>query len=155
MSFQKLCQQESNWKLRFVGNISEKTINLIKKYALESFVEIIDYKPHKEAVGLMCSSDVLLLIIPKIKENKGILTGKLFEYIASENPIIFIGPKDGDAAKIVSETNNASIHNYNEELDLLRITKDILNRNIDPKIKLKYSRIEQTKEIANLLKKGK
>ena len=38
---------------------------------------------HKDSV-FMLNTTVLLLAIPKIKNNEGIVTGKIFEYLASK-----------------------------------------------------------------------
>ena len=101
----------------------------------------------------MVSSDILLLIIPKLEENKGILTGKLFEYIASGTPIILIGPPRGDAAVILSEFKNVKIVDYSEDINLSQITKEIIPQESDSLVKNKYSRVEQTKKIAELINK--
>ena len=151
-AFKKLCLNEPDWKLRFVGNISESTKNMIKKNELESSVEFSSYRPHHEAIEFMLSSDILLLIIPKLEENKGILTGKIFEYIASGTPIILIGPPDGDAAVILSEFKNVKIVDYSEDIDLSQITKEIISQESDSTVKIKYSRVEQTKKIASIIK---
>ena len=151
--FKKLCLNEPDWKLRFVGNISESTKSMIKKNELESSVEFSSYRPHHEAIEFMLSSDILLLIIPKLEENKGILTGKIFEYIASGTPIILIGPPDGDAAVILSEFKNVKIIDYSEDIDLSQITKEIISQESDSTVKIKYSRVEQTKKIAELINK--
>jgi len=153
-AFKILCSNSSNWKLRFVGNISESTKKLIEKNELESNTFFIPYKPHHEAVQLMKSSSILLLIIPQIKENKGILTGKIFEYIASENPIIFIGPLDGDAAAILSEFENIVALDYSDEIDLSKIIKELTDKKSNAKRMLKYSRVDQTQKIAKLIEEN-
>jgi len=151
-AFKNLCLKEPDWKLRFVGNISDSTKSIVKKNELEASVEFISYRPHNEAIELMVNSHVLLLIIPKLEENKGILTGKLFEYIASGTPIILIGPPDGDAAAILSEFKNVKIIDYSEDIDLSQITEEIVQKKSDPSLFIKYSRVEQTKKIAELTK---
>ena len=150
-SFQKLNTIDDSWKLRFVGNVSEQTTNTINEMKLNDVVELLPYQPHIEAVKTMLNSDVLLLIIPEIRENKGILTGKLFEYIATENPIILIGPKDGNAAQILSEFNNCSIHNYNEKINLEEIVNTLDSVLPSSRIKSKYSRAKQAQEIIDLI----
>ena len=64
-------------------------------------VVLSGYMPHHEAVAKMKAADGLLLVIPEIPGNEGILTGKLFEYIGSGKPILGIGPVQGDAAHIL------------------------------------------------------
>jgi hypothetical protein len=58
---------------------------------------------HKKSVEILQHSHISLLFIPDVVNNEGILTGKLFEYLAAENPIICIGPKNGNAAAIIEK----------------------------------------------------
>ncbi|CAN5335685.1 glycosyltransferase family 4 protein [soil metagenome] len=74
---------------------------------------------HHEAIAQMKSADLLLLVIPDAKGNKGILTGKLFEYLSSEKPILCIGPENGDAAKIISDCSAGKSFLY-EDADGIR-----------------------------------
>ncbi len=80
-----------------------------------------DYIPHSEAVQVMKNAYVLLLLTkaPIGKSGKpydaaGILTGKLFEYLAARRPIIGIGPIDGEAADILKETGAGVMIDYND-----------------------------------------
>jgi len=61
----------------------------------DSSLEILDYVAHNEAVKYMMSSSALLLIIPSHSSNKSIITGKLFEYLASGKPILCLGRRMG------------------------------------------------------------
>ena len=54
-----------------------------------------------ESVALLQSADTLLLMIPDLPNNKGILTGKLFEYLGSGRPVWGFGPTEGDANLIL------------------------------------------------------
>ena len=100
--------------IRFVGVVSDQVIVKLKELPYE--IEVVEYVSHKKAISYMHSSDILLLCIPDIPNNKGILTGKLFEYMASRRPILLMGPQDGDAAYIV-ESNRAGVCcNYDAHL---------------------------------------
>ena len=72
--------------------------------------ESLGYISHRESVALMESADSLLLLIPEIAENKGILTGKIFEYIGSGLPVWGFGPTDGDAQDILHKCEAGSLH---------------------------------------------
>jgi hypothetical protein len=72
----------------------------------------------------MMESSVLLLIIPDHHSNKSIITGKLFEYLASVKPILCIGPVDGDAADIINTAGNGKCAGYD---DIVRISHIIDN----------------------------
>jgi glycosyltransferase involved in cell wall biosynthesis len=82
--------------------------------AIPGRVRFRQHVSHHEAIAQMKAADMLLLVIPDTKGNKGILTGKLFEYLASMRPVICIGPVDGDAAKIISDCNSGNTFDYSD-----------------------------------------
>jgi glycosyltransferase involved in cell wall biosynthesis len=109
-----LRQKAESIKLRFVGSVSPVRKKLILSQTPEKDVEFIDYVDHLSAIKFMKESSVLLLIIPDHVSSKSILTGKLFEYIASGKPVICFGPVDGDAAGIISRSGTGKTFNYND-----------------------------------------
>ena len=113
--------------LRFVGKIPESTQAQIIRFAKNKTVEFIDYAPHNEAINYMINSSLLLLLIPELTDNKLIITGKLFEYIASQKPILCIGPTDGEAAGIISKLNNGNSFNYSDKESICRFIDDKIN----------------------------
>lgn len=98
--------------IRFVGNISQNIIQLFEQAGLSSQLEYVGYVSHDKSIGYLFQSSVLLLLIPDVQENKGILTGKFFEYLATGKPILAIGPTDGDVASILKETGAGFITDY-------------------------------------------
>jgi len=58
---------------------------------------------HMEAIKEMVQCELLILLINEYTGSKGMLTTKLFEYIASRTPIICLGPLEGEAAAIIKE----------------------------------------------------
>lgn len=94
-----------NIKVKFVGMI-EKEIEfkqLISDFNLKEIVKMVNYIPQKEALQYLKNSDVLLLIIGNDKRGDYILTGKIFEYLASNKPILALVP-EGEAANLIRET---------------------------------------------------
>ena len=141
--------------LRFIGTVSSKQKDIIQAKTSNSVVEFIPYVDHVAALKYMLNTTVLLLIIPDHHSNKSIITGKLFEYIAAGKPVICLGPDDGDAAGILSETGHGTAFSYknsNGMLDyLLKMTSD---NSIIEKIPLKvFSRRELTRKVVSLLEK--
>lgn len=96
--------------LHFVGKINEKATELLEPYSLQ----LKGYVPHHESISTLLQADALLLIIPDIENNEGILTGKLFEYLGSRKPIILIGPPNGDAATIVNACQSGHCFGYDD-----------------------------------------
>jgi glycosyltransferase involved in cell wall biosynthesis len=103
-----------NYRLRFIGTVTPKQKDLILSRSGAAPVEFISYVDHPTAIKYMSETSVLLLIIPDHQSNRSIITGKLFEYIASGKPIVCIGPPDGDAAEIIKETGHGRTFSYSD-----------------------------------------
>jgi glycosyltransferase involved in cell wall biosynthesis len=152
-TFSELVKVDEQWRIRFVGNVSDVLITEIQKLGLEKWVEFTPYVEHKKAVEYMINSDLLLLIIPNTENNKGILTGKLFEYIATGNPIIYIGPEDGDALEILKgNTVYISLNSKVKEAVIDFILNSSSNQlEVNPSSKNTFSRRNLTGEVAKLI----
>ena len=100
----KLMSESRDIQLKFIGTISPKYLAQISALPAEQ-VSMIPYVEHNRAIEYMSHSNVLLLVIPSHFSSKSILTGKLFEYLAVERPILSLGPVDGDAAEIIRKSN--------------------------------------------------
>jgi len=151
---------DSPLRLRFVGELADTIKESIKDKGLSEKVEYIQYVPHKKAVECLIDSTALLLAIPNIENNEGILTGKLFEYLASRKPIICIGPEKGDAAKIINECEAGMTFNYQEKSKLKQYLQSLINKwkqdhDIDRKNEnhIKYSRKKQAEELSRIISK--
>ncbi|MCF8444987.1 MAG: glycosyl transferase family 1, partial [Crocinitomicaceae bacterium] len=84
---------------------------------------------------------------------KGILTGKLFEYMATGNPILLIGPKEGDASSILNK-NSVSITVNKQEIEKMYefvLHSQRMKIDVNPLIINKFSRRNLTGEVVNLL----
>ncbi|MCX6195902.1 MAG: glycosyltransferase family 4 protein [Flavobacteriia bacterium] len=152
-TFSESVKFDPQWRIRFVGNVSDIVNTEIQKLDLEKWVEFIPYVEHKKAVEYMINSDLLLLIIPNTENNKGILTGKLFEYIATGNPIIYIGPEDGDALEILKgNTVYISLNSKEKEAVIDFILNSSSNQlEVNPSSKNTFSRRNLTGEVAKLI----
>ena len=146
-------EKGNEYMLRFIGTVSKYQKDLIQSKAGDSTLEFIPYIDHTTAIEFMIKSTVLLLIIPDHQSNKSIITGKIFEYIASGKPIICLGPVDGDAAGIIRDTGHGITFSYtdskliSEYLARLITDKSIIEK-ISPKA---FSRMELTRKIIPLL----
>ncbi|NNF02676.1 MAG: glycosyltransferase [Bacteroidia bacterium] len=146
--------------IRLIGNVDPQLKKDIIEMGLEEHVSFEDFVDHKKAVSFMQASTILLFIIPQVKDNHLILTGKLFEYMASGTKMLSIGPVDGNAAKIISECDRGSMIDYENKdamkeqlIDSMKTFK--LNASV-PKLVmnsslLNYSRKGQTEQLAKVL----
>ena len=68
-------------------------------------IELVPYAPHRRALELQRDSEALLLLIPDADgRGRGVLSGKVFEYLAAERPILAVVPPDGAAAELIRKT---------------------------------------------------
>jgi glycosyltransferase involved in cell wall biosynthesis len=151
-----LPQLSDQIEVNFYGNIHQDTVNKIYEMKLHHIIKINPYIPHDEVVKIMCQSNILLLVIPDVPDNKGILTGKIFEYLAAKKYILGIGPEQGDAARILSETNCGRMHDYNDPLkeiifEQYQNWKSGMVRDINEKKIAEYSRKNLTRKLVQLL----
>ena len=145
-------------QLKLVGTVSQAVVNSINAYHLEDNLMLKGYVTHKEANQFQRSSQVLLLIEIDSEKTKGIIPGKLFEYLAAKRPIIAIGPKDWDVNGILKATSSGNYFSYKDHDNLkskiLISYKEykVDNLKIDSNNIEKYSRRNLTEDLANLLK---
>jgi glycosyltransferase involved in cell wall biosynthesis len=92
--------------VRFLGDFRPGDREFLDGLGLGDRVELIDHVPRRESLRLQRDSDALLLLIPEAGgRGRGVLSGKVFEYLAAERPILAIVPPDGAAAELIRDTN--------------------------------------------------
>jgi len=79
---------------------STEAKQIIEVKQLQDVVHIMGLIPQDELIPKQKGADLLLLIIGFDPESRGIVTSKVFEYMACNRPILAIIP-DGDAANIL------------------------------------------------------
>ncbi|MGZ4396640.1 MAG: glycosyltransferase, partial [Gaiellaceae bacterium] len=90
---------------RFVGDFRSTDREWAEPLALGDRLELIPYVPRRRSLELQRDSDALLLLIPEAGgRGRGVLSGKVFEYLAAERPILAAVPPDGAAADLIRET---------------------------------------------------
>jgi glycosyltransferase involved in cell wall biosynthesis len=86
----------------FIGARESVSEEWARRLGLEGSVVFEDNLPHRECVERERRSHVLLLIKHDDDRYRGLVPGKLFEYIGSKRPILAVVP-DGEAAEIVRD----------------------------------------------------
>jgi glycosyltransferase involved in cell wall biosynthesis len=90
---------------RFVGDFRASDRAWAEELGLGDRLELHEYVPRRESLRLQRDSDALLLLIPEASgRGRGVLSGKVFEYLAAERPILAAVPPDGAAAELIEET---------------------------------------------------
>lgn len=147
----------SQCRLDFWGNVDLKIIATLKSLDQKNIVNFHPYIPHQEVLQKMVNSDLLLLVINNVPNNKGILTGKIFEYLGSGVPILAVGPVDGDAAGIIKETASGKMFAYNDVSGMAEFILKVFHSRGRDKRKERvneihnYSRKVQTHQLVDIL----
>ena len=95
---------------RFVGGFRSSDREWAEERGVADRLEIFPYVPRRRALELQRDSEALLLLIPEAGgRGRGVLSGKVFEYLAAERPIIAAVPPDGAAAELLRETGAALV----------------------------------------------
>jgi glycosyltransferase involved in cell wall biosynthesis len=89
---------------RFVGDFRSVDRDWAAQLDLGDRFELHPYVPRRASLALQRDSDALLLLIPDAGgRGRGVLSGKVFEYLAAERPILAAVPPDGAAAQLIEE----------------------------------------------------
>lgn len=147
------------FELIFVGNVHEEILVKLQKRMPGIIIEKRPYMPHSEAVKMMSAVDVLLFIIPDAEDNELILTGKLFEYLASGSEILAVGPVNGNAAEVLDKTGRGKMLGYEDEEGIRNELEGMFERHVNhtngttyepDEATLFYSRKTQTRRLSEV-----
>lgn len=158
-AFRELVRQsDGKARLEITGTIAPNITSYIEELGILESISIIAPVPHKAIPGILVSKSALLLVIPKVNHAELILTGKLFEYLASRRPVILIGPANGDAAAILGECDSGASFGWEDEAGIAKHLNQLKEQHDRGALALpanfnleKYSRKNQALEIGNIL----
>ncbi len=107
---QALADSKLDVVARFVGDFRPADREWAEGLGLGDRLELHPYTSHRRALELQRSSDALLLLIPEAGgRGRGVLSGKVFEYLAAERPILAVVPPDGAAAELIGEVGTGVV----------------------------------------------
>jgi len=126
------------------ANSSELLLN-VQQYNLDDLVDIKGLVPRRESIEIQNASDVLLLFGFDKDHDYGIITGKLFEYLVTSNPILLIGSYPG------SEVNNM-ISQYDRAITLDEIESILFSNKLDFRtyVPVDYSSVSKAQLIGSI-----
>lgn len=146
-----------NFTLKFAGRIDDKILNSIETSAVKNHIANLGYLSHDKAIDEMQASDILLITNFPNESSKGIIPGKIFEYLATGKQILSFGPDQADVAKILEDTWAGKHFSYQdtetikdfilEKFELWKKNQLVENtQNIE-----QFSRRNLTKKLAEIL----
>ncbi|MGG5208382.1 glycosyltransferase family 4 protein [Chryseobacterium sp. MIQD13] len=111
-----------SFALKFAGRIDDKILQSVENSHLKNYILNLGYISHDKAVEEMANSDLLLITNFPNKSSKGIIPGKIFEYLATGKQIISFGPDEADVSRILTETGAGKHFSYED----LKTVKDFI-----------------------------
>jgi len=143
---------KENLKICLAGKVDAVILDSIKQNGLMDKTEVMGYLAHNDAIKVQRSANLLLLPLRQEPECKGVLPGKIFEYLAAERPVLGFGQEDGAAAGILSETGAGTMCDWNNRSGMADALEKAWsakrqhhNHNIE-----KYTRQNLTKQLVSL-----
>lgn len=146
-----------DFELKFVGRLDDKILKKIENSSLKNKLTNLGYQTHNVALSEMQNSSVLLMTNFPKGSSKGIIPGKIFEYLATGKTIISFGPKDADVEKILNETKAGKHFGYDEKDHLKKFILETYhlwksgNLETNAKNIEQFSRKNLTKNLVDLL----
>ncbi len=144
--------------VKLVGKCAEDVYNGIAENGLTNQATFHGYVSHRDVLRYQQSSQVLLICVNKVPSARSVITGKVFEYMQSNRPILGIGPTDGDLAEILLETKTGQMIDFEDVKGLKKVIRHhydkfksgnlaVASRNVE-----QYHRRNLTEKLAKLLK---
>jgi glycosyltransferase involved in cell wall biosynthesis len=147
---------------RFAGDFRPADREWSERLGLGDRLELIPYVPRRRSLELQRDSEALLLLIPDAAgRGRGVLSGKVFEYLAAERPILATVPPDGAAAALIRETG-AGIVTPPDDVPAIRAALEGLHERwragqldgtpLDASTRKRLARETRVEELAELLR---
>lgn len=148
---------------RFVGDFRAADRELAGELGLRDRLELIPYLPRRDVLALERDSEALLLLVPEAGgRGRGILTGKVFEYLAARRPILAAVPPDGEAAALIRELDAGTVVAPDDvdglaaalaELERRWRAGELADTTLAPEQEVRLSRRARAAELAEVLER--
>lgn len=162
-ALEQLCTDEPGFaesvEVVLAGRMDEEVVTAFRTPLLRRLTRFPGYLEHRASLQLLRSAHVCLLFIGQERGAKGMLTGKIFEYLASGTPILAIAP-EGEAAELVRSCQAGWVIDPADSTQLRDLIRSLWIRfqsgtrkflEPDREAILRYSRRRQTETLAALL----
>ena len=146
-------------RIKLIGKTDDQILKALKDRGLESSLINMGYQTHSVAVEQQRQASVLILPLRKEPEYKAVLPGKLFEYLASQRPILGIGQPDGAMAMIVNETGTGTVIDWNDKEGISQYIEQCWKRHLEGRLSSdgadlsRFTRRSLTRRMAGLFDK--
>jgi glycosyltransferase involved in cell wall biosynthesis len=90
----------------FYSDLPERAINAMIN---DDTLQIVPFVPKRELYSYYAQADIISVIVNQSPGSQEIQTGKLFEAISLQRPVLLLAPIPGEAERIVNETGTGVV----------------------------------------------
>lgn len=90
-------------RVNFYGRYLDSAREMARGMGVEHLVHIYPPVPYAQSLRLQCEADILLLLLWNSSQEKGVFTGKVFEYLGAGRPVLVVGGSDNVAAALIEQ----------------------------------------------------
>jgi glycosyltransferase involved in cell wall biosynthesis len=124
---EKICLRDQefqhNVQIDFVGQVEPAFVHYVQqRTVLNGVTQFVKPVSHKKIMEVYATSSALLLVLTGYKKPQAYLPGKIFEYLATGLPVIGIGPRGGDAAKLLRDIGTGEMVEEHADIELMLFT---------------------------------
>ncbi|HOV81912.1 MAG TPA: glycosyltransferase [Methanothrix sp.] len=147
-------------EVRFFGSQDSWLFDEIRDSNLNGIVRVFGFVPRNQALQKQRESQLLLLLLWNNPQERGVYTGKVFEYLAAGRPIIALGGSEESVVKdLLNETQAGHYTSSLEDLEavLSKYYLEYMGTGAVPPTKKsaasRYSHLEMARKFAGVLDK--
>lgn len=110
----RLGDRAPHLRIRLVGTIDASVRRAVESAGVAHRVRFDEPVLHADALNAMVSADALLLVVNRTVGAEGILTGKVFEYVASGRVVLGLGPVGGEADGVLRQAGSGGMIDWDD-----------------------------------------
>ena len=158
-ALQLMGEQAKKIKVSFYGPDFDMLPIMVEQYNIQGTVEINSPVSYQRSLFIQQEADILLLLLWDDPQEKGVYTGKLFEYLGARRPILAIGYPSSAAAELIINRQAGVALNDPEKIArqlkqwLIQIQETGSIPDLPPTINEGLSRKEQARRLENFMMK--
>jgi len=118
-------EYQSKIQIEIAGSISSEIMNSFKELNIERIIKFHGYVEHEKLQEIAQRTDIFLLTTPRENHN-GILTGKVFEYLAYLKPILCITSPNNNLADLIKTTKSGIVIDFDDINSLKNTIYDLV-----------------------------
>lgn len=139
-------------RLRWVGAFPDEARAELERQGLTDILELTGFVSQPEALSLMSGASALLAcdFVDSSPLSLGTTPAKLYEYLASGVPIIYVGHPDGEASRMLRSHDRCHAVAFGDVEDAIRAVQTAIDEDVRERDVAGLSRRARTEELARL-----